>query len=159
MDQTSPGECHMPLPFITYPKEEVELRRSIWIGSNCRHDYGLKFIQKTHQDCCAYCGRALTKDYYAWLTMALDHVAPVSVCEDLHIPQEFCHSLANTVLACAACNGFDNHYRPSARRQITTFQEFLSIRDEIFIDRKERIQKKHRVEKDFFAKEVAQVPI
>jgi DNA-directed RNA polymerase subunit N (RpoN/RPB10) len=159
MEQAVPAECNLPLPFVTYPNDEMELRKTVWIGSNCRHEYGLKFIQKTHQNCCAYCGRVLTKDYYAWLTMVLDHVVPVSVCDDFNVKQEFCRSLANTVLACGACNGFDNRYRPSAKRQITTFQEFLSLRDEIFIDRRERIQKKHKEERDFFEREVAQVPL
>ncbi len=92
--------------------------------------------------------------------MALDHVVPVSVCKDWSIPPEFCRSLANAVLTCAACNGFDNRYKPSFdKRQITTFQEFLTLRGEIFIERRERILKKHEEEKEFFKEKVAQADV
>jgi 5-methylcytosine-specific restriction endonuclease McrA len=159
MERTLPDERNQPLPFITYPKDEAELRKSIWIGANCRHEYGLKFIQKTHQSCCAYCGKPLTKCYDAWVTMVLDHVVPLSVCEDedFGIKPEFCWSLANAVLACTTCNGFDNQYKPSSKRQIKTFQEFLNLRDEIFVKRRERIQEKHKEEKAFFEREIAHV--
>jgi DNA-directed RNA polymerase subunit N (RpoN/RPB10) len=151
MEQTRANQ-ELSLPFITYPKDEEELRKSIWVGSNCRHEYGLKFIQITNQNRCAYCDRPLTDDYYAWVTMVLDHVVPQSVCDALGIKPEWCWSLANAVLACAACNGFDNRYKLSSKLQIATFQEFLNLRDDIFIKRKERIQKKHEEEKEFYEK-------
>ena len=153
MEQT-PSNQELSLPFVSYPKDDTELLKSIWVGSNCRHEYGLKFIQLTHQNCCAYCDRSLTNDYYAWVTMVLDHVVPKSVCEALGIKPEWCWSLANGVLACAACNGFDNRYKLSSKLQIATFPEFLNLRDDIFIKRKERIQKKHEQEKEFFENEI-----
>jgi DNA-directed RNA polymerase subunit N (RpoN/RPB10) len=152
MEQKSPEERN--LPFSSYPKEE--LRKCIWIGGSGR-EYGLRFIQKTKSSCCAYCGRPITQDYFSWLTMVIDHAVPVSVCKALGIPMEFCRSLANMVLACAACNGFDNRYKPSSKRQVSTFEEFLKLRDEVFIERKERIQKKHREQEEFFETKIAPV--
>jgi len=154
MEATS-NELNSWLPFSTYPNREDELRKSIWTGGNCRHEYGLKFIQETHQTCCAYCGKPLTESYDAWVTMVIDHVVPVSVCKGLNIQMEFCRSLANMVLACATCNGFDNRYRLTSERKVSTFREFLVLRDEIFIARRERIQRKHESEKKFFAENIA----
>ncbi len=88
--------------------------------------------------------------------MVLDHVVPKSVCKDLNV-EEFCWSLANAVLACATCNGFDNHYKPSSKRQITTFQEFLNLRDEIFVERWKRVQDKRKDEQKFFKGKVEHV--
>jgi hypothetical protein len=87
--------------------------------------------------------------------MVIDHVVPVSVCKGLNIQMEFCRSLANMVLACAACNGFDNRYRLTSERKVSTFREFLVLRDEIFIARRERIQRKHESERKFFAERIA----
>ncbi len=156
MEATS-NELNSCLPFSTYPNKEDELRKSIWTGSNCRHEYGLKFIQETHQTCCAYCGKPLTESYHAWVTMVIDHVVPVSVCRSLNIQMEFCRSLANMVLACATCNGFDNRYKLTSERKVSTFQEFLVLRDEIFIARRERIQNKHKKEHEFFESKVKHV--
>lgn len=153
MEATS-NELNSWLPFSTYPNKEDELRKSIWTGGNCRHEYGLKFIQETHQTCCAYCGKPLTECYDAWVTMVIDHVVPVSVFKRLNMEMEFCRSLANMVLSCAACNGFDNRYKLPLERKATTFQEFLALRDEVFIARKERIQRKHESERKFFEQKI-----
>ncbi|MGD1062126.1 MAG: HNH endonuclease signature motif containing protein [Terracidiphilus sp.] len=155
MEQTLEEVRSSPLPFANYPKDEAKLRKSIWIGSNCRHEYGLKFIQVTRQNCCAYCRTPIATDYNAWLTMVIDHAVPVSVCKNLKIPPEFCRSLANMVLACAACNGFDNRYKPSFEPRDATFQEFLAFRDRVFIERLERIRERRKKEReDFFEKKV-----
>jgi hypothetical protein len=160
MPPRSREEGDLPLPFTTYPTDETELLKTVWVGGNCRRGYGLKFIEKTHQTSCAYCNMPLTKCYDSWLTMVLDHVVPVSVCVGNSIRLDFCRSLANTVLACAACNGFANRYKPSSgQRQINTFREFLELRDEIFLERREKIQQKHKGERAFFDDKVAQLRV
>lgn len=153
MEQRSSEVCVQALPFVTYPTGD--LRTSIWSGSNCRRGYGLKFIEKTKQTCCVYCGMPIATDYYAWLTMVIDHVVPVSVCVALRIPMEFCRSLANMALACAACNGFDNRYTSALEPRDWSFEEFLNLRDEIFITRKDRILMKQKEEREFFDQTVA----
>ena len=83
-------------------------------GANCRHEYGLQFIHKTGQTKCAYCGADFGVSYETWLTMALDHVVPVSVCNGLGIRAEWQEDVTNKVLACAACNSFRNRYKSPA---------------------------------------------
>ena len=147
------------LPFDSYPKEENELLKSIWGGGNFRHGYGLKFIQKTGQNRCAYCG-ALISQFNTWLTMTLDHAIPISVCKKLDIEMAWCRSLANAVLACGACNGFCNRYKaPADTLRPETFTDFRALRNKIFLDRKHCIEKRRIDEEKHFNKEIAPIRI
>jgi hypothetical protein len=147
------------LPFHTYPKDENELLKSIWVGNNFRHEYGLKFIQKTQQNRCAYCGACIS-EFSNWLTMTLDHAIPISVCRKLGIKMEWCRSLANAVLACGACNGFCNRYKaPADAFCPETFTDFLVLRNKIFLDRKRCIEKRRSDEEKHFDKEIAHIRI
>ena len=120
-------------------------------GANCRHEYGLQFMKKTHQTKCAYCGLDFAASYEAWLTMALDHVVPVSVCRALGIPAEWQEDITNKVLACAACNSFRNRYRSPADVECPqTLDAFYNLRDRIFTERKKAILERHESERDFF---------
>src|SRR3974377_1550394 len=69
-----PVERHasMELPFTAYPLHVRHLLAYVK-GDTCRHGYGLKFMQKTRQTTCAYCGLEFAASYANWLTMALDH--------------------------------------------------------------------------------------
>lgn len=130
-------------------------RKSLGIvrGSNSRHEYCSKLIQLTGQKCCAYCGIDLVETYDAWLSMVLDHVVPVSVCKVLNIPVELAWDYSNTVLACAACNGFCNRYRPSvASIDPTNLNDFYNLRDQIFLERKAKIQERRENEKQYYEK-------
>ena len=156
MNRMQQYEENQPLPFASYPDDEVELQRPIWVGSNCRRGYGLDYIRKTHQSCCAYCGTDLTGQYDAWLTMVLDHAVPINVCKQLDIISNgWCRSLANAVLACVACNGFCNRYRAVSERRPETFREFRAMRDRIFVDRRRLILGRHKVEQGFYDGRVA----
>lgn len=147
------------LPFDTYPKEEDGLLKSIWVGGNFRHGYGLKFIRITGQNRCAYCGAPISQ-FNTWLTMTLDHAIPISVCKKLGIKMEWCRSLANVVLACGACNGFCNRYKaPADTLCPETFTDFLALRNKIFLDRKRCIKERRSDEENFFDKEIAQIRI
>ncbi len=125
-------------------------------GANCRHEYGLKFMRKTGQTTCAYCGVDFAASYETWLTMALDHVVPTSVCRDLGIPDQWADDCANKVLACSACNSFCNRYAPKDNPpKPTNFEEFSKLRDRVFAERRELIMESHQRERDFFDEKVA----
>ena len=145
-----------PLPFESYPKDEKAMQQRAWKGGNCRLGYGQDYVQITRNRKCAYCGADLFDCYERWLTMVLDHVVPVSVCKQLDIISNgWCRSLANAVLACAACNGFCNHYKPQKTIKPETFQKFLVMRDEIFLDRKDLILRRRKEEEGRYNKQKA----
>jgi hypothetical protein len=138
------------VPFDSYPKgcrETLGLVR----GSNAKHGYGLKLMRLTGQRCCAYCGTDLTATYEAWLTLVVDHVVPVAVCKSSQIREEWCWDYSNMVLACAACNGFCNRYRPLfPLAPVDTLAAFYDLRDKIFEERRKVIAARHKEERSFF---------
>lgn len=139
-----------PLPFTRYPGGGRSLLGSR-SGANCRHDYGLTFARLTGVTTCAYCGVDFRGDYRTWLTVALDHAIPISVCRELDIPDSWAQDYANCVLACMACNSFDNRYRLTFKTEApATLEEFFDLRDIVFKDRSLRIQKSHERELRFY---------
>ncbi len=141
------------LPFVDYPhKGRARIGRVS--GENCRRGYGLKFMKKTKQTRCAYCGLDIAGVYENWLNMALDHVVPVSVCQELQIPPEWRDDYSNCVLSCAACNGFGNRYKPKNATTPKTREEFSDLRDTIFVERKKLILERHAKERTFFQENI-----
>jgi len=137
-------------PFDSYPHGGRALLGRVK-GANCRREYGLRFMQVTGQTACAYCGLDFAAAYENWLQMALDHVVPSSVCKGFSLPDEWADDSSNKVLACAACNGFDNRYRVSVQAECPlTLEAFYALRDRIFAERKARIAERHRTEREFF---------
>lgn len=137
-------------PFDEYPGSGRELIGRV-SGANCRHEYGLQFMRNTGQTTCAYCGADFAGSYETWLTMALDHVVPTSVCRKLGIPDEWADDCANKVLACAACNSFGNRYVPTdSPPKPIGLDDFLALRDRVFAERKEIIGRRHQSERAFF---------
>jgi hypothetical protein len=138
------------MPFDAYPaKGKVLLARVT--GSNCRHGYGKKFMQVTGQTTCAYCGLDLVASFEAFLQMALDHVVPKSVCKSLTLPDKWAEDCINKVLACLACNGFDNRFTLQEFCACPpTLEAFCELRDRIFAERKARIAACREKEKEFF---------
>jgi hypothetical protein len=142
----------MPLVFDQYPgggRKSLGTAR----GSNCRAEYGAEFMRITGQTKCAYCGTDLTASYEVWLTMALDHVVPTSICKIMDIDRAWCDDYSNMVLACAACNGFCNRYNtiPETGR-IESPGDLYDLRNRIFLDRKLKIEARHVSERKLFAK-------
>ena len=141
------------MAFERYPGEgrrQLGPRR----GSNARWEYGLQLRRQTGEMTCAYCGTDLFSSYDRWLTLQVDHAVPTSVAKNLGIPFQLYEDMFNLVLACAACNGFDNRYRyrVDVPPQATwTVEEFVVIRDAIFADRSARIAARHDIERAFFA--------
>ena len=137
------------MPFDSYPQRGRVLLGTIR-GSNCRKGYGLKFMRITGQTNCAYCQMDLTEAYENWLQMALDHVVPRSVCLGYSLSDDWTHDASNLVLACAACNGFGNRYKPHKTTQYpTSLEAFYDLRDQIFAERSENIRTKHDSERAF----------
>ena len=138
------------MPFDAYPGEgKAPLGRVT--GSNCRHGYGMTFMQVTGQTTCAYCGFDLVAAFDAFLQMALDHVVPKSVCKGLSLREEWAEDCINKVLACAACNGFDNRFTPKeACACPPTLEAFCELRDRIFAERKARVTACRNKEREFY---------
>ena len=143
-----------PLPFESYPGQGRILLGRPKRTDNCRHGYGLEFMQLTGQRTCAYCGIDLTARYELWLMMALDHVVPGSVCAAWNLSRDWEEDYSNRVLCCSACNTFDNRYTPKLIQCPTTLEEFFQVRDAIFVERRKRIEEKHKQEHTFFDQQV-----
>jgi hypothetical protein len=115
-----------PLPFDTYPSGGRTLLGKV-SGDNCRKGYGLRFLELTGQTRCAYCGLDLVGKYEHWLTMALDHVVPDSVCKSWGLSQIWKEDYSNRVLCCTACNTFGNRYRPTGVDCPLTLEAFVTV--------------------------------
>ncbi|MBZ5646818.1 MAG: hypothetical protein LAN37_06290 [Acidobacteriia bacterium] len=138
------------LPFEAYPGGGRQLLGRVK-GANCRHEYGLAFMRRTGQRRCAYCDVDFTAVYETWLTMVLDHVVPASACTAMVIPEEWSEDVSNRVLACAACNGFCNRYKPADNMiPPKTLEDFYDLRDQIFTERGKLIAASHKSERAFF---------
>ena len=103
------------MPFESYPEGGYELLGRVQgIGRGTRRTSAPLFMQKTGKTSCAYCGLDLVKSFTNWLQIQLDHVVPKKVCKKLSIQENWVEDYTNRVLACNACNGFDNQYEPPA---------------------------------------------
>lgn len=140
----------MGMPFDAYPHGGRQLlgRRT---GDNARWGYGLRLQRLTGQTSCAWCGVDLAVDYYRWLLLSVDHVVPSSEARRLGIPLAFSEDYLNLVVACSGCNGFDNQYRSGRIPQETwTLEEFVSLRDAVFLERLPRITQRRARDLAFF---------
>lgn len=138
------------MPFDSYP-DEGKVPLGPMCGPNCRHGYGMKFMQITGQTTCAYCGLNLVASFEAFLQMALDHVIPRSVCKTLGLRDQWVEDCINKVLACAACNSFDNRFtlqKPCSCP--STLEAFCELRDRVFAERKDRVAAARRKEQEFY---------
>lgn len=141
------------VPFDSYPGGGRALL-GLAKGSSSRREYGPQFMRLTSERLCAYCSCDFTKSYETWLTMALDHVVPASVCLSKNIPHEWCEDFSNTVLACAACNTFCNRYVVIDEIvQPVTLEAFFDLRDRVFAERKHLILERHKAERLFFGEQ------
>jgi 5-methylcytosine-specific restriction endonuclease McrA len=138
------------LPFNSYPhggREPLKRRP----GYNTRQADGPEFMRITGATRCAYCGLNFTASFENWLTMVLDHVIPKSVCEGMGIRKGWVWNYSNAVLACSACNGYCNRYRPTVNcSESMSLLEFYDLRDKIFVERRDKILAVREKEKRFF---------
>jgi hypothetical protein len=113
----------------------------------------------TGQTRCAWCGVDLVGDSYRWLLVAVDHVVPTGEARRLGIPLAFSEDYLNLVVACAGCNGFDNQYRSTrAPQESWTLEEFVALRDAVFLERQPRIAERRTRELAFFESRPWQAP-
>ena len=139
-------------PFDSYPYGGRVLLSTLPSGSS-RGDYGARLQQLTGQSHCAYCGLNLIEDYDRWLQLCVDHVVSIKAAVRLGIPVNWSQNPINLVLACRACNEFDNQYKVAGEpKSDWSFEEFLKLRNEVFSDRMRRIQERHAREKTVFAR-------
>lgn len=68
-------------------------------------------------------------------------------------PREWVEDTVNIVAACGACNGLFNR-DPAVGAVPTTLDEFLAIRDALFVMRKARIQDRRSVELEWYAEKI-----
>lgn len=139
-------------PFDSYPDAGRVPLGLVKNRGNCRPGYGRKFMQLTGQTHCAYCGLDFTASYRDWLQMELDHVVPTSLCGLLGLHAEWIEDASNKVLACRACNGFENRYKPEFELACPdTLADFYDLRDRIFAERKQKIARAHERARALFA--------
>lgn len=126
--------------FATYPSGGHELFGRLDSAADCRRGYGPKFMRLTGQTACAYCGVSLIDDYYRWLLLCLDHVVPKEQAKHLGIPAMFYDDYINLVVCCSGCNGYANRYSVQHKHQEQwTLEDFVTLRNAVFIERSERI--------------------
>lgn len=138
------------LPFRLYPGDGRQLlgKRS---GGNSRRGYGLTLQRITGQTACTYCGVSLVDSYEHWLLMQVDHVVPSTMGKRLGITIDWMEDYSNMVLACSACNTFENQFDDSSITTApTTESEFFDLRDLIFRKRKPSILRCQSGERGFF---------
>ena len=101
----------------------------------------------------AYCAMSLVETYEQWLMMSVDHVVPTRTGQVFGIPDDWLADYANIVLCCSACNGFGNRYKlmPDVVSP-TNLDDFFSIRDRVFSERKKLILLSHEKERAFYEK-------
>jgi hypothetical protein len=138
-------------PFDKYPGDGVYCLKKK-TNTNARHGYGLELQHLTGQEICAYCEVILTNDYYHWLLLTVDHVIPTGECKRLGIPDEWAESYSNTALCCSGCNGLNNRYqiRGYDHKDKWTLDEFIKLRDKVFVERKTEILNLRLKEVEFF---------
>ena len=139
-------------PFDSYPSGgRILLGRVEGVGRGTRRTSGQQFMKRTGQLRCAYCDLDLVHSFENWLQMALDHVVPKQVCKEFSLPNEWVEDYTNRVLACGACNVFDNQYKPPIETACPrSLEDFYDLRDRIFKDRKLRIAERRNNEKAVF---------
>ena len=138
------------MPFDAYPHRG---RRPIGrlTGDNCRHEYGLKLQKLIGLNKCAYCSLSLVDTYDHWLMMTIDHVVPIHAGGELGISSDWLEDYWNTVLCCSACKSFGDLL--PLETEVSgpeSFEEFLALRDRIFVERKRAILLSHEHELAFF---------
>jgi hypothetical protein len=78
-------------------------------------------------------------------------VVPKSVSKSLAMCDEWTEDCINKVLACAACNGFDNRFTPrEACPCPPSLEAFCELRNRIFAERKARVAACRDKEREFY---------
>lgn len=146
----TPLDDQVGLPFDTYPHGGRKLlgRRSV---TNSRRGYGLELRKLTNQSRCVYCGIDIYAHYENWLLLQVDHVIPTTMGRRLGVSTDWLEDYSNLVLACSACNTFENQFDDkSIVGPPRTVEDFFDLRDRVFLTRKPQIQRCQQKERQFF---------
>jgi hypothetical protein len=138
------------MPFDAYPHRG---RRPIGrlAGTNCRREFGLKLQRLIGLNKCAYCGLSLIDTYDHWLMMSVDHIVPQHAGKELGISEDWLEDYWNTVLCCSACEAFGNLSPLEAEvTPVDNGEDFIALRDGIFVERKKFILLSHEQDLAFF---------
>lgn len=145
-------------PFDEYPNQGSRLLGKGYDATgNSRHGFGLKLMRLTGQTTCAYCGQSLVDSYAHWLLTTVDHVVPRSFRKEINV--EWLDDIANLVLCCSGCNGFQWEWPKDQTRHAGTETQFIALRDEAFLRKKEWLASRREAEKDFFAQKPWEVDV
>lgn len=122
--------------FDSYPEWRDDIPQRLH-GAQCRTGYGAELQRLTGQTRCAYCGMDLVDTFDHWLLLTVDHVIPLSTASGKSAKwKPWLASIHNLVIACSACNGFANRFRPEVGGPPQTYDDFRSVRDRVFVCRK-----------------------
>ena len=136
-------------PFDDYPLQGGSPLGPLKMGDGtARHGYGLDVALTTGFYKCAYCKRDLLATYEAWLDLSVDHVVPQSTKWE-SAAKEWINDKANMVICCRACNEFTNKHEIK-EREPKEFVEFVKIRDNTFLAKKERVLVRHNAERQLY---------
>ena len=141
------------LPFDAYQdagrKAGVRLK-----GEVTRREDAPRLIKYSNSHHCGYCGLCLTDSFERWRLITIDHVVPKALCEQLKLDPEWIDDFCNCVLACSACNGYqqkrDELLDLARGNSSKTWDNFLILRNKFFENRKRWILEKRRDEMEFF---------
>jgi hypothetical protein len=101
---------------------------------------------------CAYCDRELGGSYESWLDFSVDHIVPETTLKtwgQAYTP--WIADLANRITCCRACNEFMNGFRvPTPGTPPAGLDEFFSLRDEVFLRKREHVLSRHRREQQCY---------
>jgi hypothetical protein len=141
-------------PFDTYPEGGRSLLGPVSDLSDYRYSNAADMQSKTGQTCCAYCGADLTDSFDHWLLSSVERVVPVRQAAQMGVPPEYRRDAINTVLVCLVCSGLSgNYYVPESwqkKRKITDIEDFLTLRDKVFEDRKRRLNERRDREREYY---------
>jgi hypothetical protein len=97
-------------------------------------------------------------NYEDWLNLSVDHVVPQYL-EKLNWNREWIQDLINLVTCCRACNEFLNGYRMAVDHAPAALEDFITLRDRVFLEKQAHVEKRHAVERNRYAAARAAGPI
>ena len=149
------GGSAMPdqaIPFAAYPDGgRTPLGPRKPGDGTARHGYGLDVLHWCGFRC-AYCGLDMGT-YDGWLQLSVDHVVSQQMAAR-GWPSEWLLDQFNIVACCMACNGLFNR-DPAVGDPPARLEDFLAVRDALFLTRRTRIVARRKAERVYFEAHIA----
>ena len=135
------------MPFDLYPQGGSEPLGIPQNGNGtARRGYGPPTFQVSGFHC-VYCGMDLGSSYSSWLSISVDHVVPRQIAW-YGARREWIDDRFNLVTCCRACNEFLQ--LQFGEQEPHMVQEFVEIRNRIFLAKCERARERHHEERMWF---------